>query len=248
MQRAPRHERRVIDGPVGAIEIALDWPAAHADHAAHDRAAAMTGAASRVAFIGHPHPLYGGTLDNKVAATLARAFAGCGWLAVRPNFRGVGGSAGEHDHGHGESEDFLHVIDTLPQWLGRPPAGTGVRHLALAGFSFGSYVAARTAAALKSRGQSPEHLVLVGAAAGKWPLPEAAVPPLVIHGELDETIPLADVLDWARPQEIPVIVLPGADHFFHRRLAIVKRLVGEHLDRAQPNADADRIDGTRQTD
>jgi hypothetical protein len=219
------HERRVIEGPVGAIEVALDWPTqwgpAHLGEQPVPRAA----------FIGHPHPLYGGTLDNKVAATLARAFQSSGWLAVRPNFRGVGASAGEHDHGHGETEDFLHLIDTLPQWLGRPLAPGYAR--ALAGFSFGSFVVAKAAGALAERGTPPQHLVLVGTAAGKWPVPRVSIAPLVIHGELDDTIPLADVFEWARPQEIPVVVLPGADHFFHRRLSTVKRLVTEHIERSE---------------
>jgi hypothetical protein len=203
-----RSERRLVDGPAGRIELAVDSPA---------------GAPAGLAFVGHPHPLYGGTLENKVAATLARAFAGIGWLAVRPNFRGVGASAGSHDHGHGETDDFLHLIDTAPQWL-----GPGIEKLprALAGFSFGSFVAAQAAARL----QPPaSHLVLVGSAAGKWPMPAVAAETLVIHGEFDETIPLADVFAWARPQDLPVVVLPGADHFFHRRLATLRRLVCEHV-------------------
>src|SRR5512139_2772567 len=96
----PRAEKRLIDGPVGRIELALDWP--------------LSGPASGVACIGHPHPLYGGTMDNKVAATMARTFASLGWLAVRPNFRGVGRSEGAHDEGRGETEDFVHLIDALP--------------------------------------------------------------------------------------------------------------------------------------
>jgi alpha/beta superfamily hydrolase len=162
-------------------------------------------------------------LDNKVAATLARAFAGLGWTAVRPNFRGVGASEGSHDHGRGETEDFLHVIDTAPQWLS-PDAGRLPR--ALAGFSFGSFVAAQAAARLAP---PASYLILVGSAAGKWPMPPVAAEALVIHGEFDETIPLSQVLEWARPQDLPVVVLPGADHFFHRRLATLKRLVCEHV-------------------
>jgi alpha/beta superfamily hydrolase len=203
-----RSERRLVDGPAGRIELAVDSP---------------DGAPAGLAFVGHPHPLYGGTLENKVAATLARAFAGIGWLAVRPNFRGVGASAGSHDHGRGETDDFLHLIDTAPQWLG---PGLGTLPRALAGFSFGSFVAAQAAARL----QPPaSHLVLVGSAAGKWPMPAVAAETLVIHGEFDETIPLADVLAWARPQDLPVVVLPGADHFFHRRLATLRRLVCAHV-------------------
>jgi len=203
-----RSERRLIDGPVGRIELAVDAPA---------------GAPAGLAFIGHPHPLYGGTLENKVAATLARAFTSMGWLAVRPNFRGVGASEGQHDHGRGETDDFLHVIDSAPQWL-----GPDVEELprALAGFSFGSFVAAQAAARLAP---PASHLILVGSAAGKWPMPAVAAETLVIHGEFDETVPLAHVFEWARPQDLPVVVMPGADHFFHRRLSTLKRLVCEHV-------------------
>jgi len=209
-----RHcERLHVDGPAGRIELALDLPAAPA---------------RGLAFIGHPHPLYGGSLDNKVTATLARAFAAAGWLALRPNFRGVGRSEGEHDHGEGETADFLHVIAHARQWLGGcEPSADAPR--ALAGFSFGSYVAARAARTLAAQHRPVRHLVLVGCAAGKWPMPEAPRDALVIHGERDETIPLADVLDWARPLDLPVVVLPGADHFFHGRLTSLKHLVRQHL-------------------
>ena len=203
-----RSERRLIDGPAGRIELAVDSPA---------------GPPAGLAFIGHPHPLYGGTLENKVAATLARAFTGLGWLAVRPNFRGVGGSEGSHDHGRGETDDFLHLIGTASRWLGE---AVGDLPRALAGFSFGSFVAAQAATRLVP---PASHLILVGSAAGKWPMPAVAAGTLVIHGEFDETIPLAQVLEWARPQDLPVVVLPGADHFFHRRLSTLKRLVGEHV-------------------
>jgi alpha/beta superfamily hydrolase len=203
-----RGERRLIDGPAGRIELAVDAPAT---------------APAGLAFIGHPHPLYGGTLENKVAVTLARAFTGMGWLAVRPNFRGVGASEGEHDHGRGETDDFVHVIETAPRWL-----GTSIEKLprALAGFSFGSFVAAQAAARLDP---PASHLILVGAAAGKWPLPAVPAGTLVIHGEFDETVPLAHVFDWARPQDLPVVVMPGADHFFHRRLSTLKRLVCDYV-------------------
>lgn len=219
----PRTERRHFNGPAGRIEVALDWP---------------QGAVRGMAFIGHPHPLYGGSLDNKVAATLARAFVALGWLALRPNFRGVGSSEGVHDHGEGETADFLHLIAHARDWLGaQSPAADLPR--ALAGFSFGSFVAARAARTLAAQHQPVRHLVLVGSAAGKWPMPEVRRDTLVIHGELDETIPLADVLDWARPMELPVIVLPGADHFFHRRLGPVKQLVLQHVLAADALAAAD---------
>jgi len=211
----PRGEKRLIDGPAGRIELALDWPSG-----------AVTGG---VACIGHPHPLYGGTMDNKVAATIARGFASLGWLALRFNFRGVGGSDGAHDNGIGETEDFLHVLRTvpaLPEVAARLPAAAPV---ALAGFSFGSFVAARAAQALAEAGRPVDYLVLVGAAAGKWPMPEVRADTLVIHGELDETITLAAVLDWLRPQGVPVLVIPGADHFFHRRLPVLKARISAHI-------------------
>ncbi len=207
-----RSERRIIDGPAGRIELAVD---------------ADDGAPAGLAVIGHPHPLYGGTLENKVAATLARAFASLGWMAVRPNFRGVGASDGEHDHGRGETDDFVHVVAAATQWIG----GDAALPRALAGFSFGSFVAAQAAARIEP---AASHLVLVGAAAGKWPLPPVAADTLVIHGEFDETIPLAHVFEWARPQDLPVVVIPGADHFFHRRLATLKRLVSDYVQRPRP--------------
>ncbi|MEW5881848.1 MAG: alpha/beta hydrolase [Pseudomonadota bacterium] len=209
------HERRTIPGPIGRIEVALDWP---------ERRDAPAG----VAFIGHPHPLYGGTLDNKVVATLARAFVAVGWLAVRPNFRGVGATEGTHDEGRGETDDFLHMIATVGEWLPNA-ANAAATACALAGFSFGSFVAAMSARTLAAQHRPVKHLVLVGTAAGKWPMPPVRSDTLVIHGEVDETIPLADVLDWARPQELPVVVLPGADHFFHKRLSTLKQLVINHV-------------------
>ncbi len=217
-----RTERRLVEGPAGRIELVIDRP---------------SGAPHGVAFVGHPHPLYGGTLDNKVAATLARAFATSGWIAVRPNFRGVGESAGTHDEGHGETDDFLWLIEHAPAWSdGLLPASLP---RALAGFSFGSFVAAQANARLTAAHAAPRHLVLVGAAAGKWAMPPVPATTLVIHGELDETIPLADVFTWARPLDLPVIVLPGADHFFHRRLSTLKRLVIGRLQQA-PH---DTVDG-----
>lgn len=207
--------KHTIDGTAGRIEFALDWP----------EDAPPRG----IAYVGHPHPLYGGTLDNKVASTMARTFAALGWLAVRPNFRGVGRSEGTHDEGRGETDDFVHLIDALPAL----PAVAGrigpALPLALAGFSFGSYVASHAARTLAARHQPARHLVLVGCAAGKWPMPNVRHDTLVIHGEHDETIPLADVLEWARPQNLPVVVVPGADHFFHRRLPLLKALISAHI-------------------
>jgi len=206
-----RSERRFVDGPAGRIELAVDSPA---------------GKPAGLAVIGHPHPLYGGTLENKVAVTLARAFSSLGWLAVRPNFRGVGGSEGTHDEGRGETDDFVHVVEAATPWL-----GDAALPRALAGFSFGSFVAAQAAARIRP---PAAHLILVGAAAGKWAMPQVAADTLLVHGEYDETIPLAHVFDWARPQDLPVTVLPGADHFFHRRLGLLKRLVCDYVQRRRP--------------
>jgi len=174
------------------------------------------------AVIAHPHPLFGGTMQNKVVQTLARAFVQCGWQAVRFNFRGVGASAGVYDEGRGEAADMLDVIAQV--------APTGP--LALAGFSFGAFV---TSHALQQLGESrvPDKIVLVGTAASRF-----AVAPvthalhertLVLHGELDDTVPLASVMDWARPQSLPVTVIPGVEHFFHGQLPLLKSLTVRHL-------------------
>ena len=154
-------------------------------------------------------------MDNKVVQTLARAFVQLGYRAVRFNFRGVGTSAGHWDHGHGEVDDALAVI-AAQRAPGLP--------LALGGFSFGAFVATQAAARLPE-GQGAERLVLVGPAAQSFPLAPVAQDTLVIHGEADEVVPLAAVLDWARPQHLPVTVLPGTGHFFHGQLALLRQLV-----------------------
>jgi alpha/beta superfamily hydrolase len=202
--------RFVLQGPVGAIEVAVDEPQA-------------TGANLRgVAVIAHPHPLFGGTMDNKVVQTLARAFVQCGWRAVRFNFRGVGGSAGVHDNGQGELQDLLAVVQD------QAPAGA----LALAGFSFGAFV---TSHAIEQLWQQRllDKLVLVGTAASRFEVAPLAAElherTLVVHGEIDDTVPLVDVLDWARPQKLPVTVIPGVEHFFHGQLPLLRSLVVRHL-------------------
>ena len=189
--------REYIAGPVGRIECAVDGP---------------EGAAKGVALIAHPHPLYGGTLDNKVVQTLARAFVELGYESWRPNFRGVGETEGTHDEGRGELEDLAAIVAHL-----KP------ERLALAGFSFGAGVQVMLAQRVKA-----EKLVLVGVAVTRFQLPAVQADTLVIHGENDETVPLATVLDWARPQDLPVVLIPGADHFFHRKLQIIRGLVKAH--------------------
>ena len=174
------------------------------------------------AVIAHPHPLFGGTMQNKVVQTLARAFVQCGWQAVRFNFRGVGASAGVYDEGRGEAADMLDVIAQV--------APTGP--LALAGFSFGAFV---TSHALQQLGESrvPDKIVLVGTAASRFEVapiaPELHERTLVLHGEQDDTVALSSVMDWARPQFLPVTVIPGVEHFFHGQLPLLKSLVVRHL-------------------
>jgi alpha/beta superfamily hydrolase len=204
-------ERLRLDGPAGVIEALRDEPAL------------AVGASPRgVAVIAHPHPLFGGTMDNKVVQTLARAFVQCGWRAVRFNFRGVGATEGVHDEGRGEAEDFLAVV--------RQCAPEGA--LALAGFSFGSFVMSQALLSLWPQRQI-DKLVFVGAAASRFQV--AALPPeayertLVVHGEHDDTVPLSAVMDWARPQVLPVTVIPGGSHFFHGQLPLLKSLVVRHL-------------------
>ncbi len=194
-------QRLTLNGPAGALAVAIDEP---------------QGAAPRgVVVVCHPHPLHGGTMDNKVAQTLARAFVQLGYRAVRFNFRGVGGSEGQWDEGRGEVDDALAVIAAhrdadLP--------------LALAGFSFGAYVTSQAAARLPAD-QHAERLVLVGPAAVNFQVAAVPANTLVIHGEADEVVPLSAALDWARPQVLPVVVVPGVGHFFHGQLALLKSIV-----------------------
>ena len=194
-------QRLAIDGPAGRLEIAVNDP----------------GDSRRgIAIVAHPHPLHGGTLDNKVVQTLAKAFVALGYCALRLNFRGVGASDGVFDEGRGESEDFLALAE-----YGRRTYGDG--ELAIGGFSFGAFVAAAVAPRL-----SPRHLVLAAPAVGRFPVDNVPAHTLVIHGEEDDVVPLKDVFDWARPQALPVTVFPGAGHFFHGSLVTLQRLVEHH--------------------
>jgi alpha/beta superfamily hydrolase len=170
------------------------------------------GAARGVALIAHPHPLFGGSLDHKVVQTLARAFIELGYEAWRPNFRGVGQTEGMHDEGRGELADLAAVLDSIK-----------TEKFILAGFSFGASLAAQLAQKRKA-----EWLVLVGVGITRIMAPPVPAGTLVIHGENDDTVPLAAVLDWARPQELPVVVVPGAEHFFHRKLHLLRALVQQN--------------------
>lgn len=199
-------EVRLIDGPAGAIELAIDRP---------------DGEASATAIIAHPHPLHGGTLTNKVVQTLARAAVLAGMVAVRFNFRGVGRSGGQYDEGRGEVDDLMAVVQS------EAPSGP----LAMAGFSFGSYVTSQALQRLHPV-RDVRRVVLVGAAASRFAVPpiaeELRAQTLVVHGELDDTVPLSAVMDWARPQSLPVLVVPGGGHFFHGQLPLLRELVWRH--------------------
>ena len=190
--------RSSIAGPAGKLEVAFNVP---------------DGDARGIALIAHPHPLQGGTLDNKVVQTLAKTFAALGYAATRFNFRGVGASEGQFDDGVGETGDALAALAGAKLEFGELP-------VTLAGFSFGTYVQTRVAHVIAA-----ERLVLIGPAVKRFPA--EVVPPdtIVIHGEEDDVVALADVLAWARPQQLPVIVFPGSGHFFHGRLPQLQRVI-----------------------
>lgn len=190
----------LIAGPTGELQCAIDHPA---------------DAPRGVAVICHPNPVQGGTLDNKVVQTVARAFVQLGYRAVRFNFRGIGQSQGVWDEGRGEIDDALAVIAALRE-PGLP--------LLLAGFSFGGYVASQAAQRLPED-QRAERLLLVGPATSRFDTATVPADTVVIHGEVDDVVPLQAVLDWARPQVLPITVVPGVGHFFHGQLPLLKSLV-----------------------
>ena len=201
-------EHLLLDGPAGKIETIVERPA-------HLRG---------IALIAHPHPLGGGSNSNKVVHTLARALLGLGFECWRPNFRGVGQSEGTHDEGVGETADLLAILAAAQRGQESLP-------VVLAGYSFGAYCQTRVLKELAARGQRIERVVLVGTAAGyvegSRHYDTADVPPdtLVIHGAIDTLVPLANVLAWAEPLDLPVVVIPAADHFFHRRLHLIRDIV-----------------------
>ena len=191
-------ERVIIEGAAGAIETDLNDPG---------------GERRGIALIAHPNPLQGGTKDNKVVTTLAKTLYNLRYVAARPNFRGVGASAGTHDGGNGEADDLVAVAEHL-----RARFGEG--ELLLAGFSFGSFVQTRVAKRVSAGG-----MVLVGPAVNRFPAEAVPADTLVVHGENDDVVPLQDVLDWARPQQLPVVVVPGGGHFFHGMLNLLAQIV-----------------------
>ncbi len=200
-------QRQAIQGPAGALECAVDLPVSD-----------VLG----VAVVCHPHPRHGGTMDNKVVQTMARALVALGWRAVRFNFRGVGNSAGTWDEGHGEIGDAMAVVAAF-----RTP---GTR-LVLGGFSFGAYIASQAAARLDAEGEghAAERLVLIGPAVQNFDMAPVPADTLLIQGEADDVVPMPAVLAWARTQSLPVTVVPGAGHFFHGQLPVLKQIISAAL-------------------
>jgi len=206
-------DRKFIEGPAGAIDVLIDSP---------------TDVARGIAVMAHPQPLLGGSAMHKIPHLLARAVRDAGWLAACPNFRGVGASQGTHDGGIGETDDLLAVVAALRA------AHPGLP-LALIGFSFGAFVQSRVARALADRGEAARRVVLAGLPAGEVEgqrryVPEGNLPDvLIVHGENDERVSLSALLDWARPTSQPIVVVPGADHFFAGKLPTLRALVLGHL-------------------
>ena len=210
-------EKILIAGSAGSIECAVDMPP-------------LSDPSARVgsAVICHPHPQHGGTLDNKVVQTLARAFLQLGLRTVRFNFRGVGESTGVWDEGRGELDDALQVI---AHFCGE--ASTNRPPWVLSGFSFGAYIASQAAAQLSDHAK-PKRMVLVGPSTQRQVMAAVPADTVVIHGETDDVVPLSATLDWARPQSLPVIVFPGVGHFFHGQLARLRTVVVQQMQAIPP--------------
>ena len=192
-------EQPTIPGPAGALEAVLDAPASP----------------TAIAVVCHPHPPDGGTMNHKVPMAIARELVRLDCAVLRFNFRGVGQSEGAYDRGVGETDDAL----AAAAWLRARYPGLP---LTLAGFSFGAAVVTAAATRLDP---PPLRLILAGTSPKRVGAPPVGVPALVVHGEEDEIVSLADVLDWARPQTQPVTVIPGAGHFFHGQLPLLQSLV-----------------------
>ena len=191
----PRYKLR-IDGPDGKIETVIDDP----------------GPTRRgLALIAHPHPLHGGTMENKVVTTISRILHDLGYVAVRPNFRGVGSSEGEYDHGEGEVGDMLAVLAFV---RARYPDLA----LILAGFSFGAVIQSRVNETAQAK-----HLLLIGPALNLFQMGSAPANTLVIHGENDEIVPIDQVRNWTTQHGVTLAVIRDADHFFHKKLSELKQ-------------------------
>lgn len=208
-----RREKVVYEGQVGAVDCVIDWP---------------DGTPRGWALVLHPHPVQGGTRDNKVVTTISRSCAEHGLVAVRPNFRGVGESDGEFDNGIGETADMAAVVQQFSSAHPDIAAGKWV----LGGFSFGTSVAAQLYSELAEQGlKVPDAVILAGAAVERFKFRDITLPDdtLLIHGEMDDVVPLSETLDYARRAGFPVVVIPDAGHFFHARLIVLRRLLEQRL-------------------
>jgi alpha/beta superfamily hydrolase len=205
--------RLFIPGPAGQIEVIQDL---------------LVGQMAGIAVVTHPHPLLGGTAEHKVPQLIARACQAHGYLAVRPNFRGAGGTTGTHDAGSGETEDTLVVARHFCSIHPGVP-------LVLAGFSFGAFVQTLVGTRMADDDNVHARMILVGTPSGpvsggrEYATPPVPEDSLVIHGEYDEVVSLQSALDWARPQSLPVVVVPGANHFFTGALVPLRRVLDNHL-------------------
>jgi alpha/beta superfamily hydrolase len=202
--RAGQPTIELIAGPAGTLEVA---------HAPPPADVAMRG----VALVAHPLPLQGGTMDNKVAVTLAKTLHLLGYATMRFNFRGVGRSAGTWDEGNGETDDAEAALEHLTRAY---PS----EHLVLAGFSFGTFVQTRLWTRIHAT-RKVERIVMAGPAVNRFKIDAVPDNTIVVHGEEDDVVPLADVMNWARPQHLPIVVLPGCGHFFHGRLTQLQRVI-----------------------
>ena len=210
----PAHtENTSFDGLAGLIDCAIDWP---------------EGTPTGWALMLHPNPSQGGTRDNKVVTTLSRACTQQGLVALRPNFRGVGTSGGSFDHGKGELQDMAALVE---QFRVRYPE-IATKPWVLGGFSFGTSIGVQLYAQWERLGKNlPNIVILTGSAALRFRHSEAKAPEdaMVSHGELDEVVPLSEVMEWARPLGMPVVVMPEAGHFFHGKLLVLRQLVQTRL-------------------
>jgi alpha/beta superfamily hydrolase len=198
-----------IDGPAGKLETVLGEP---------------DSAPKGIAVIAHPHPLHGGTMDNKVVHTLFNALLELQFITVKFNFRGVGRSEGSFGHGAGEIEDAVTVAQKIRGQLSHQITNIP---LLLAGFSFGGAVQLHAAEKL-----APEFLLLVAPSVVNLqapPVPETTQYALIIQGDKDDIVLPEAVLGWAEPAAQPVVIVPGAEHFFHGKLTLLKQLVFDHF-------------------
>ncbi len=208
-----RTEKISFQGEAGAIDCVLDLPM----DAPHGWALVL-----------HPHPLHGGARENKIVTTIARACVQHGLMAVRPNFRGVGASAGVFDQAIGETADMLELVRQFSQAYPEAAAGKWV----LAGFSFGTSVAAQLYSELAERAEKlPDALMLAGSAVDRFKFRDITVPDstFLVHGEADEVVPLAEAMEFARSRGLPMVVVPDASHFFHGKLITLRLLLEQRL-------------------